>query len=73
MITYNIGSNKDVSSLEYFFEPKNNSLFINKEYRFLILKNHSYEILFESTDESFIIEIRKYIKSELLIYEEKRI
>ena len=50
---------------------KNNSLFVNKEYRFLILKNHSYEIIFESPNESFIIEIRKYIKSELIICEEK--
>ena len=70
-IIYNFGNDKDVSSLEYFFEPKNNKLYTNNEYRFHILKNYSYEILFGNSFESFIIEIRKYSKSELLVYEEK--
>ena len=68
---YTLGNNKEVSSLEYFFEPKNNELIIEKEYRFLIFKNHSYEFIFANLTESFIIEIRKYLKSELIISEEK--
>ena len=65
---YTLEPRISIDILEFYFEVNNYYLELRKEYRFYIPKNNSSKFFFPKNEGNFKIEIKKFSKSNIIIY-----
>ena len=67
-LMYTLEPRISIDILEFYFEVNNYYLELRKEYRFYIPKNNSSKFFFPKNEGNFKIEIKKFSKSNIIIY-----